>query len=216
MKESDLFAPVKAWLQSHGYDVMAEIPKVFADPGLIDVVGYKDGHYPVIVELKTGFTKKLHYQAQAALLCSPFVYAAAPTMPSREFLSRAWLRNGYGVLLVGAAVEIVRKPRIGGYNSFGGFVYHKRFRQRCAEYVADGVHLDNTVGGTPTLKGSGPAQEVSGRVIAYLAKHPDARWQEIFANVSNHYSNYASMRSALRTRTGLTLASILAMTVEEE
>jgi len=199
MRESSLFPIIKAWLEAAGYAVMAEIPKVYADPGMIDVVGWQEGRAPVIVELKTGFTCKLASQARTGTLCTPFVYAAAPTRPSVEFL--AWAhRFGFGVLRVGESVEVVQKPRINQFNPMRRSRYHKKFASRCREYVATGVHLDGTVGGEPCRPGCGPAQTIAALVAEYRKIYPNACWRELFQEIPNHYHDHNSMRGALRSR----------------
>ena len=57
--ETDLYAPVKSWLEGLGYEVKAEV-------GTADVVALRDGDSaPVIVELKAGFSLALLQQAVA-------------------------------------------------------------------------------------------------------------------------------------------------------
>lgn len=112
MKESDLYIPIKRWLESFGYDVFAEVPY---DSGncLIDVFAtHPSRYYAVTVELKTGFTRKLAYQARHDLI-TPFCYAAAPTTPRTSFMELA-RKLGIGVLRVlwGDAVVVLLKPRI--------------------------------------------------------------------------------------------------------
>lgn len=51
--------------------------------------------------------------------------------------------------------------------------------------------------GLPTLKGKGPARDVSGLIIEYRKENPDATWKELFANVANHYASWQSMKRAL-------------------
>ena len=69
--ETDLYAPVKALLEKQGYEVKGEI-------GAADVVGYREGDDPVIVELKTGFSLSLFHQAIERLAITEMVYIAVP------------------------------------------------------------------------------------------------------------------------------------------
>lgn len=71
MKETDLYAPVKALLEAQGYDVKGEI----SDCDLVAVRG--DGP-PVLVELKQSFTLSLVYQGVARQGISDMVYLAVP------------------------------------------------------------------------------------------------------------------------------------------
>jgi len=69
--ETDLYQPVKALLEEQGYEVKGEV-------GAADVVGYRDGSDPVIVELKTGFSLSLFHQAVERLAITEMVYIAVP------------------------------------------------------------------------------------------------------------------------------------------
>ena len=80
MRETDLYAPVKAFLEGQGWDVKAEI-------GPADVVACRDGDPPLIVELKTGFSLSLVHQAVARQVVSDLVYIAVPRKTGRPFQS---------------------------------------------------------------------------------------------------------------------------------
>ena len=96
MRETDLYAPIKAYLQRQGYDVKGEI-------GAADVVAIKDGNDPVIVELKLGFSLTLLHQAVARLAVSDQVYVAVPRPKNFKALKAnigICRRLGLGVLTV--------------------------------------------------------------------------------------------------------------------
>ncbi len=82
--ETALYAPVKALLQSQGYEVKGEV-------GPADVVAIRADDPPVIVELKTTFSLSLIHQAIARQTITDAVYVAIPRKPGRA----AWatLRN---------------------------------------------------------------------------------------------------------------------------
>ncbi|MGV6888290.1 DUF2161 domain-containing phosphodiesterase [Rhodophyticola sp. SM2404] len=71
VQETELSAPVKAYLEKMGYEVKAEI-------GAADLVGLREGEDPVIVELKTRFSLALFHQGIARLSVSDCVYVAVP------------------------------------------------------------------------------------------------------------------------------------------
>lgn len=50
-----------------------------------------------------------------------------------------------------------------------------------------------------------PAQLCARRIRFYLAKHPNARWKELFEHVQNHYASMESMRDSLTTSYGYSL-----------
>ena len=112
MRETDLYAPVKALLEAQGYTVKAEV-------GPADVVAVRGDEPPVVVELKTGFSLSLVHQAIARQSITDAVYVAVPHKPGRA----AWsaLKNnktlcrrlGLGLILVrpeDGHVEIVCDP----------------------------------------------------------------------------------------------------------
>ena len=110
--ETQLYAPVKAWLQGLGYDVKSEV-------GPADVVACRKGCDPVIVELKTGFSLTLLQQAVARQALSEHIYVAVPRWKGRAgwraFKGNMVLcrRLGLGVLsvsLASGAVEVHCDP----------------------------------------------------------------------------------------------------------
>ncbi len=98
-RETALYAPIKAWLESLGYAVKAEI-------GAADVVALREGAEPLIVELKTGFSLTLLQQAVARQAVTDTVYVAVPRWKGRAgwraFRGNIGLckRLGLGVLSV--------------------------------------------------------------------------------------------------------------------
>lgn len=99
LAETDLYAPVKSWLEGLGYTVKAEI-------GPVDVLALRDGAEPVVVELKTGFSLTLLQQAVARQSVTDTVYVAVPRWSGRAgykaFKGNTGLckRLGLGVLSV--------------------------------------------------------------------------------------------------------------------
>lgn len=100
MQETELYPPVKAFLEAQGYTVKAEIgpADVVACRAREDVACRATGassetpENPVIVELKTGFSLALFHQAIARLSISDLVYVAVPRGTGRRF-SRALTEN---------------------------------------------------------------------------------------------------------------------------
>ena len=106
MRETDLYPPVKAFLEAQGYAVKAEI-------GPADVVALRGDEPPVIVELKTGFSLTLIHQAIDRQAVTPHVYVAVPEARGRRG-ARALAANlrlarrlGLGVLTVRAGDGLV-------------------------------------------------------------------------------------------------------------
>lgn len=79
IRETDLYAPVKAYLEGQGYEVKGEV-------GAADIVARRGGDDPVVVELKTGFSLTLFHQAIARQAMTDAVYVAVPQGSGRAFL----------------------------------------------------------------------------------------------------------------------------------
>jgi hypothetical protein len=106
-RETDLYAPVKSYLEGQGYEVKGEI-------GAVDVMALRDGDDPVLVELKLGFTLALVHQGIARQGVSDAVYLAVPHglkgMKDNVALCR---RLGLGVMSVrlrDGFVEVLADP----------------------------------------------------------------------------------------------------------
>lgn len=84
-RETDLYEPIKRFLEGQGYEVKGEIGKV-------DVVACRGDEAPVVVELKTTFSLSLFHQAVERLSVSDVVYLAVPHKPGKVF-ARSVKRN---------------------------------------------------------------------------------------------------------------------------
>jgi len=78
LRETELYPPIKAYLQSQGYVVKSEVLAA-------DVVACRDEEEPVIVELKTGFSLSLFHQGVARQAVTDIVYLAVPRGKGRLF-----------------------------------------------------------------------------------------------------------------------------------
>lgn len=108
MRETELYGPVKAYLEQQGYEVKAEV-------GPADVVARRGAEPPVVVELKTGFSLALFHQAIARQAISDTVYVAVPKPKTRAGRDNVGLarRLGLGVIFVrprDGLVEVVCDP----------------------------------------------------------------------------------------------------------
>lgn len=99
VKESDLYPPVKAYLQAQGYDVKAEI-------GDCDLMAIRGDEAPVVVELKLTFSLALVMQGVARQTMFNDVYLAVPVSGDRGWklrykdIIRLCRRLGLGLLAV--------------------------------------------------------------------------------------------------------------------
>lgn len=102
-RETDLAAPVVAFLEAQGYAVKSEV-------GACDLVAVRGGEPPVIVELKRRFSLDLLLQGVDRLAMTDAVYLAFPAASAgdawkrrRRSLLKACRRLGLGVLVLRAA-----------------------------------------------------------------------------------------------------------------
>jgi hypothetical protein len=106
MPETDLYPPVKRFLEAQGYDVKGEI-------GECDVLAVRGREPPLIVELKTAFSLQLVLQGIDRQAVTDAVYLAFPPPKRRQHADIVKLcrRLGLGVLLVlGSHVEALLDP----------------------------------------------------------------------------------------------------------
>jgi len=106
MRETDLYEPIKRFLEQQGYEVKAEI-------GAADIVGVRGGEPPLIVETKTGFSLSLFHQGVERQGITDLVYIAVPGGRGLAF-KKALQRNlklcrrlGLGLITIGP-----REPRV--------------------------------------------------------------------------------------------------------
>lgn len=171
--ETDLYPPVKAWLEALGYEVKAEI-------GAADVVAVREGAEPLVVELKTGFSLTLLQQAVARQAITDTVYVAVPRWSGksgwRTFKGNVGLckRLGVGVLSVRLSDGMVQahcdpaefRPR-------KSKVKRERLLKEFSKRVGD-----PNLGGTRGQITTAYKQDCEG-IRAYIAKNGPAKGADI-------------------------------------
>lgn len=107
MRETDLYEPIKRFLERQGYEVKAEI-------GAADVVGVRGDEPPLIVETKTSFSLSLFHQGTERQAITHLVYIAVPLGRGHAF-RKALQRNlklcrllGLGLITVSSRVPHVQ------------------------------------------------------------------------------------------------------------
>jgi hypothetical protein len=113
MKESDLYPPLKKFLESQGYEVKGEVQDC-------DVVAVRADEEPVVVELKLTLNLELVLQAVERLSLSSKVYLAIPRHASilkrrRRRIVKLMRMLGLGLIVIDAqintgAVEVLLDP----------------------------------------------------------------------------------------------------------
>ncbi|SLN35300.1 hypothetical protein AQS8620_01218 [Aquimixticola soesokkakensis] len=166
MKEADLYAPVKAFLEAQGYVVKAEI-------GACDVMAVRGSEPPVVVELKTGFSLALVLQGIDRQRVSDAVYLAVPKAKGTGWKLRykdivhLCRRLGLGLLAVDVAAQRVEahldpapyQPR---KNTKRAGQLLKEFTRRIG---------DPNVGGTTGVKRVTAYRQDAQKLRAYLGRH---------------------------------------------
>lgn len=188
MLESDLAKPVMDWLAGRGFTPFGEVK--FCNRA-IDVVGLSDTELEA-VELKLCLTRHVIYQAYLNQLASNRSWCAVSTRP-RRFAER--VLHGLGLLVVTpAGVEVLVEAQES----------HRILNRRRMEQVRGACAYKTPHGpaGTPTMRGIGPAQMVYDAVERYRSGNPGAGWDDVFANVPNHYAHQRSMQGAMRVVRG--------------
>ncbi|MEM7722324.1 MAG: DUF2161 domain-containing phosphodiesterase [Pseudomonadota bacterium] len=183
MRETDLYPPVKAFLEDLGYEVKAEI-------GPADVMACKDGAAPIFVELKTAFSLALFHQGLARLAISDSVYLAVPRKPGRPF-AKAVVENTKLARRLGLGLMTVRLPDgvVEVHCDPGPYAPRKNTRKQAALMAEFAKRR-----GDPNLGGMNGA-----RVTAYR--------QDALACAVHLAANGASKGSDVKAATGVTHAT---------
>lgn len=106
MQETDLYQPIKTFLEQQGYQVKAEVTDC-------DVVALRDDEAPVIVELKRNLSLALLLQGVNRQSISDAVYVAVPKGKGKRFVSqmrdagKLCRRLGLGLMSVRLADDYV-------------------------------------------------------------------------------------------------------------
>lgn len=107
-RETDLYPPVKSYLEAQGYEVKGEI-------GAVDVMAVRGDEDPVLVELKLGFSLALLHQGIARQAVTDAVYLAVPKGNGKAMKDNLALcrRLGLGLMMVrlrDGFVEVLADP----------------------------------------------------------------------------------------------------------
>ncbi len=173
-RETDLYPPVKAYLEGQGYEVKGEV-------GAVDVMAVRGDEEPVLVELKLGFSLALLHQGIARQAVTDAVYLAVPhgLKGMKENLSlcrrlglglmTVRLRDGYVEVLADPAPYHPRKvparktrllrefarrvgdPNAGGATRVGIVTSYRQDALRCATFLED----EGASKGAVVAKGAG-------------------------------------------------------------
>ena len=167
MKETDLYEPIKKYLEKQGYSVNSEVRGC-------DITARKNDEL-IIIELKTGMSLALIYQLIKRKEMADSVYAAVPVKPGQREIPgygdvlRLLRRLGSGLILVRflkskTRVEVVLHP--------GDHEPKKRHKARAAIIrEIDGRYAEFNAGGSASTDTFISAYRQEALLIAWLLLH---------------------------------------------
>lgn len=205
MKEKDLFPFLKKHFKEQGFKVYSEVACFYRGVDFVAVKG--DEH--IAVEMKMSFNKSVIYQASGNITSFGNSYVAYPVKKATMFHNdeaywklRESVRNRYefcrqrgiGIMqiilphgIIFTALEAVyQKP----YRIFD----FSQYKERATDEA-----------GLPCQKGVSEGYYELKAIKAYVRKHPEAKWKEIYDNVQNHYSSPQSLAGSMSQWRGFSL-----------
>ena len=109
LRETDLYAPIKALLEAQGYSVKGEVSDC-------DVVAVRGDEEPVVVELKTAFTLQLVFQGIRRQIITDDVYVAfgvgGNALWNRQYRDIVKLCRMLGLGLIAVSIVEGRVPTV--------------------------------------------------------------------------------------------------------
>jgi len=201
-RETDLYAPVKAFLEALGYEVKGEI-------GAADVVAVRGADPLLIVELKTRFSLTLLQQAVARQAVTETIYVAVPRWSGRAGWRafkgnlRLCKRLGLGVMTVQdeGTVEVHADP--------GPFRPRRSTKKETALRAEFAARLGDTAAGGTRGQVMTSYRQDAMRVAAYLVAAGEARGADIARDTGvaratsimadNHYGWFERVRRGVYT-----------------
>ena len=180
MKESDLYLPLKQFLESQGYEVKGEVQDC-------DVVAIREDEAPVIVELKLSLNLNVVLQAVDRLALTPKVYVGTPKqcktlLKQRKHILKLLRMLGLGLVVIEptrtkSSVEVLLDP----------CDYRPRKSKSRQEYLLDEFVRrvgDPNLGGSEKRKGIMTAYRQSALAIAkYLHTQGPTKASHIAKNL---------------------------------
>lgn len=160
MAETDLYLPIKRFLEAQGYEVKGEVRDC-------DVVAVRGDEAPVIVEMKTGFSLQLLLQGVDRQAMTDAVYLAfgPPKRRQQSDIIKLCKRLGLGVLVViGDSVEPLADPE--PYQP-------RRNSRRATMLLKEFAHRvgDPNVGGSTRRPRMTVYRQDALRLVAHLTAH---------------------------------------------
>ena len=175
--ETELYEPIKAFLEAEGYTVQAEVKHC-------DIAAQKEGQL-IIIELKKAFSLKLVYQALERQSLTELVFVAIPR-PKKGHRQKAWKdllrllnRLELGLLTVALdspmkTVDVVLEPS-------DSIAWKNRKKRERIQKELDGRSLNSNTGGMNRKKLMTAFREKSIRIACLLEAKGQTSTAEIRA-----------------------------------
>lgn len=171
--ETELYAPVKAFLEGQGYVVKAEVASA-------DVMACRGDEEPVIIELKVGFSLSLLHQAVKRQSVTDAVYVAVPRWRGksawRAFKANIGLCKKLGLGVMSVSVEEQRVEVHADPTEFSPRKLKRRKYALLREYQAR--QGDPNVGGTRG-KVVTSYRQAAERIVRFLAENGASRGVDV-------------------------------------
>ena len=172
MRESDLYPPVKAYLESQGYTVKSEI-------GHLDLLARRGDDPPIVVELKTTLSLTLVLQGVERQSLFDHVYLAVPLSAkgwSQRYKDILRLCRRLGLGLLAVRLDPASPPQVEAHLDPGPHQPRKntaKSSRLLREF--DRRKGDPNTGGTTGIKRMTAYRQDALRCAACLAEHPTAK-----------------------------------------
>lgn len=177
MLETQLFYPVKAYLEEAGFTVYGEV-LIKQTVRTVDTVGLNENiKTSVAVELKTKFNKKLQEQARFNASLFDLSYMALPK--GVKFTPVP----GVGVLIVdikNQTVEEVISPKSSTFRPEYSVLKARLFLNSLNNYIP---------GGLASQEALSPKHQVFSQMVNYLSLHGPTSLKELLTKINVHYQH---------------------------
>lgn len=182
--EFQLSEPVSEWLRSRGCRVYAEVIYSGCTIDLVGIHGEMPGHIVNAVELKRHFSDTAFGQVSYHQYKVHFSWIAAFSKPRQSTIEYAQQQR-IGLLTVkDDQVTVVLEAQ--------------RNHVRSHPLMIRRAHQGGLAGKASSI-GPGPAQQVYEAVAKYRTENPQAKWNEIYLSVPNHYATANSLAGGMRS-----------------
>lgn len=198
MKETDLFPPLKIWLEERSYEVFTEVQSSYTG-GRADIVAVS-GPVVSVVEMKTSLSLELIGQAMRWRPFANFIYIAIPYSTRRTHLAQEILRKeGIGLL----QVDLMHRYGKSVFNPL-----RANFNRRINNHIRESLVEDHKIlagghaGGGYVTKYSQTIKRVKEFLNSWHVRTQQDGWAtmaQILDHCETHYSSpKASLAAAMK------------------